>query len=359
MRSNLTMTFDDIVGRMPKTSSTRTKGNISMRATRFRHSEGLIAWSPRMGSEGIKRYMDLIMGDARLQTNTTYDFPGLSPWERIGIKIVNYCKHTNRVRGASESENKKRKLADIDERRKRYEDLWKEYLDKRESAGITGMGDKPTRYLRSIKPQDLLGEDDEEEDKEALQPPSPKRAYKTWRPTNPSVEDGGSNDGFDFPPTMEFYDHLGSNQPMSRSNRVSLDGYISPLPTPSIRGTNEHGSSPLTHSLHASYYHHAAPILTPPHILYSSAPGQIEATSLDFGRLGEQNHPYGIYHPDLIDSLPTDPFPTSSRSASFASEAIQPPLANNDDAKSDISDDMKFTVTPEESPVNEHESFPR
>ena len=163
-RSNLAISFTDLIARMPKTSSTRLRGNISMRATRFRHNEGLVAWSPRMGSEGIQVYIDLLMGPKRLTANSSYGFPGLQPWERIGINLVNYCKHANRARGEMQSENKKRKLDDVEERRLRYDNLWKEYRELREKAGISNEDDQPTQYLLSLKPKELKDKDEQDVD---------------------------------------------------------------------------------------------------------------------------------------------------------------------------------------------------
>lgn len=70
---------------------------ISMRRSRFRWRAGYLSWTPRTGSEDIKRYLDEILPENLKAMNTTKGFRELRPSEVKLMAALNRGKHLKRA----------------------------------------------------------------------------------------------------------------------------------------------------------------------------------------------------------------------------------------------------------------------
>ena len=358
-RSNLAMSFDDIVGRMPQTSSTRLKGNISMRATRFRHTEGLIAWSPRMGSEDIKNYIDLLLGADRIEANSTEDFPGLTLWERVGIQIVNYCKHANRARGGS-----KRKMEDIEARKNRYEKLWKEYHGKRKAVDIFDDDDEPTQYLLSMKPREFRDEDEEEQEAPTTPPLQIKKKARKSRASTSSKICSKQSEDDDSEVDVEIFrgsDKQIKTKAMSNQLGQSPLGGFPRYPSPSFMGAgaagdtrslHQHASSPLGPSLIDAPLRACSSASTPAKsYLSASESSRTGSARASFSEGTHRFLQYGLHQAgNFIDRLQqVSPTPSQATSARHRSESLRLPPILCKDSKDAPPDALRMQTTTEET----------
>ena len=132
MRQNYdrNMQVQDLRARMPGTlvngvDKIRT-GTISMAMNRFRMSAGLISWSAKIGSDGIKDYLDALLPPTCLATNSTQDFRNLHPHEVAEMKLINAGCFPNKARLDKKDRSDEKKL-------KVFENVAEKYRQKRKA----------------------------------------------------------------------------------------------------------------------------------------------------------------------------------------------------------------------------------
>lgn len=70
---------------------------ISMRRSRFRWRAGYLSWTPRTGSNDVKKYLDSLLPDHCKAANSTRDFRELKDSELKQMTLPNRGKHFSRA----------------------------------------------------------------------------------------------------------------------------------------------------------------------------------------------------------------------------------------------------------------------
>ena len=102
-RQDFRIEVNDFRVRMPSDPKNKgvislpTLSAISMRRSRFRWGAGYLSWTPRMGSQDIKSYLDGLLPDSCKETNSTRGFRDLKPSEVKRMTLPNRGKNLSRA----------------------------------------------------------------------------------------------------------------------------------------------------------------------------------------------------------------------------------------------------------------------